>query len=53
MRRLLVVSVYYLIFGYAQIAAAAFVFPDWRPDPPSCSWGRRPGGSSTKPGAMP
>ena len=32
MRRLLVVvSVYYLIFGYAQIAAAWLVAPAWRP----------------------
>ena len=32
MRRLLVVvTVYYLIFGYAQISAAALVFPGWRP----------------------
>ena len=32
MRRLLVVIiVYYVIFGYAQIAAAMLVFPDWRP----------------------
>ena len=35
MRRLLVVvAVYYLIFGYAQIAAAALVWPEWRPGPP-------------------
>ena len=35
MRRLLVVvSVYYLIFGYAQIAAARLVFPGWHPDTP-------------------
>ena len=33
MRRVLVVvSVYYLIFGYGQIAAAWFVLPAWRPD---------------------
>ena len=32
MRRLLVViTVYYLIFGYAQLSAAALVFPGWRP----------------------
>ena len=32
MRRLLVVvSVYYLIFGYAQLAAAWLVAPGWRP----------------------
>ena len=32
MRRLLVVAtVYYLIFGYAQLAAAWLVFPAWRP----------------------
>ena len=32
MRRLLVVTaVYYLIFGYAQLAAAWLVFPAWRP----------------------
>ena len=32
MRRLLVViSVYYLIFGYAQLAAVSIVFPGWRP----------------------
>ena len=32
MRRLLVViAVYYLIFGYAQISAATLVFSDWRP----------------------
>ena len=35
MRRLLVVvSVYYLIFGYAQIAAAWLVAPAWRPGTP-------------------
>ena len=35
MRRLLVVvSVYYLIFGYAQIAAARLVLPGWHPDTP-------------------
>ena len=35
MRRLLVVvTVYYLIFGYAQLAAAGLLFPDWRPGPP-------------------
>ena len=35
MRRLLaVVTVYYLIFGYAQLAAAALVFPHWRPGTP-------------------
>ena len=35
MRRLLVVvTVYYLIFGYAQIAAAALVLPAWRPGTP-------------------
>ena len=35
MRRLLVVvAVYYLVFGYAQIAAAWLVFPAWRPGTP-------------------
>ena len=35
MRRLLVVAaVYYLIFGYAQLAAAWLVFPTWRPGTP-------------------
>ena len=35
MRRLLVVvSVYYIIFGYAQIAAAWLVAPAWRPGTP-------------------
>ena len=35
MRRLLVVlSVYYLIFGYAQLAAAWMLFPTWRPAAP-------------------
>ena len=35
MRRLLVViSVYYLIFGYAQAAAAGLVLPEWRPGTP-------------------
>ena len=35
MRRLLVVvTVYYLIFGYAQIAAAWLVAPAWRPGAP-------------------
>ena len=35
MRRLLVVvSVYYLVFGYAQIAAAWLVVPAWRPGTP-------------------
>ena len=35
MRRLLVVvTVYYLVFGYAQIAAAWLVLPAWRPDTP-------------------
>ena len=35
MRRLLVVvSVYYLIFGYAQIAAAWLMVPAWRPGTP-------------------
>ena len=33
MRRLLVVvCAYYLVFGYAQLAAAWLVFPGWRPD---------------------
>ena len=31
MRLLVVVSVYYLIFGYAQLAAAWIVAPAWRP----------------------
>ena len=31
-RLLLVVTVYFLVFGYAQIAAAALVFPGWRPE---------------------
>ena len=31
MRLLVVVSVYYLIFGYAQLAAAWLVAPAWRP----------------------
>ena len=32
MRRLVVViAVYYLIFGYAQLSAAALVFPGWHP----------------------
>ena len=32
MRRVLVVvTVYYLVFGYGQLAAAWIVFPDWRP----------------------
>ena len=36
MRRVLVVvSVYYLIFGYGQIAAAWLVLPAWRPDTPA------------------
>ena len=30
-RALVVVSVYYLVFGYGQLAAAWIVFPDWRP----------------------
>ncbi|MDD9982200.1 MAG: metallophosphoesterase [Gammaproteobacteria bacterium] len=35
MRRVLVVvTVYYLIFGYGQIAAAWLVSPAWRPDTP-------------------
>ena len=35
MRRLLVVvSVYYLIFGYAQITAASLVLIEWRPSTP-------------------
>ena len=35
MRRLLVVlTVYYLIFGYAQLAAAWLLFPTWRPAAP-------------------
>ena len=35
MRRLLVVvSVYYLVFGYAQIAAAWLMVPAWRPGTP-------------------
>ena len=34
MRLLVVVSVYFLVFGYAQIAAAALVFPGWRPGTP-------------------
>ena len=35
MRRLLVViAVYYLIFGYAQLTAARLLFPAWRPETP-------------------
>ena len=35
MRRLLVVAtVYYLVFGYAQLAAIGLVFPGWRPGTP-------------------
>ena len=34
MRLLVVVTVYFLVFGYAQIAAAALVFPGWRPGTP-------------------
>ena len=30
-RALVVVTVYYLVFGYGQLAAAWLVFPDWRP----------------------
>ena len=30
-RALVVVSVYYLVFGYGQLVAAWLVFPDWRP----------------------
>ena len=36
MRRVLVVvTVYYLVFGYGQIAAAWLVLPQWRPDTPA------------------
>ena len=35
MRRLLVVvSVYFLVFGYAQVVAGVLVFPGWRPGTP-------------------
>ena len=34
MRLLIVATVYFLVFGYAQIAAAALVFPGWRPGTP-------------------
>ena len=35
MRRLLVVvTVYFLVFGYAQIAAGVLIFPGWRPGTP-------------------
>jgi len=34
LRVLVVVTVYYLIFGYGQLAAAGFVWPGWRPGPP-------------------
>ena len=35
MRRLVVViAVYYLIFGYAQLTAAGILFPGWRPGTP-------------------
>ena len=34
LRVLVVVTVYYLIFGYGQIAAARLVWPAWRPDTP-------------------
>jgi len=34
LRVLVVVTVYYLIFGYGQIAAAWLVWPAWRPDTP-------------------
>ncbi len=35
MRRLLVVvSVYFLVFGYAQVVAGVLIFPGWRPGTP-------------------
>ena len=34
LRLLVIVAVYYLIFGYAQLTAAWLLFPAWRPETP-------------------
>ncbi len=34
MRLLVVVTVYFLVFGYAQVVAGVLVFPGWRPGTP-------------------